>query len=233
MNGIAGKERSIFGRLVAKDLYLYRWLMAGTFAAGAGSLVLSGLSEADNVTTGLNVGIVLFMTTIITFGVLVPMLGILKERQDGSELFVLSLPVSPAQYRMAKIVAALIAFLTPWLALTGGAIAATAISGRPGGGIPGFVAMMVLFLANFCVLMAVIVITMSEVWAVAGILVTNVSVPLFLAWISRQPGVAAHRHDPVATWTPTVLSVLGVEVALIALSLVLAVAVPSRRRDLV
>ena len=65
--------------------------------------------------TGLNIGILLFMTTVIAFGVFLPMLGILKERLDRSQLFVLSLPMSAGAVLVAKVRAALIAFLVPWL----------------------------------------------------------------------------------------------------------------------
>jgi len=108
-------NRSITGRLVAKDLYLYRPLIACALVAGVASLVLSRFSAGDHVSTGVNAGVVLFMTTIIAFGIFIAMGGILKERQDRSQLFVLSLPIAPAQYAMAKVGAALIAFLVPWI----------------------------------------------------------------------------------------------------------------------
>lgn len=223
--------RSIVGRLVAKDLYLYRWLIASALIAGVVSLVISRFSEGDNVDTGLNIGIFLFMTTIIAFGIFIAMFGILKERQDKSQLFVLSLPVSPAQYSMAKVWAALIAFLVPWLVLTAGVVVATVLSGGPNGGIPFFVLMMTFFLTNFCLLMAVVVITMSELWSIAGILITNVSVTPFLAKVGNLPGVAGRSQDALATWSPTILTVLGIEIALILLSLGLAFYLPSRKKD--
>jgi ABC-2 type transport system permease protein len=226
-------NRSIVGRLIAKDLYLYRWLIAGALLAAVASLVLSGFDEGDNVRTGLNLGFLLFITTIIAFGIAIAMLVILKERQDRSQLFVLSLPVSTAQYAIAKVLAALAAYLVPWLALTAGVVVLTVASGRPHGGIPFFVLMMTLFLGNFCLLMAVIVITMSERWAVAGILLTNVAVTVFLVEIGNLPGVAGRAEDAVATWSPTVLTVLAVEVVWILLSLGLAFALPSRKKDFV
>jgi ABC-type transport system involved in multi-copper enzyme maturation permease subunit len=215
-------NRSIVGRLVAKDLYLYRWLIAGALLAGVASLVLSRFGKGDNVSTGPNVGILLFMTTIITFGVFISMLGILKERQDRSQLFVLSLPVSAAQYSTAKVLAALIAFLVPWLVLTAGVVVLTLLSEGPHGEIPFFVVMMAFFLGNFCILMAVIVNTASEIWPIAGILITNVSVPIFLSRVGRLPGVAGRAQDAAATWSPAILTVLGIEIALILLSLGLA-----------
>jgi ABC-type transport system involved in multi-copper enzyme maturation permease subunit len=226
-------NKSIVGRLIAKDLYAYRWLIAAAFVAGVASLVLSSTSEGDNVSTGPNLGIILFMTTIIAFGIFIPMIGILKERQDKSQLFVLSLPVSAAQYSFAKVLAALIAFLGPWLVLTAGVVVLTLRSDRPHGGIPFFVVTMTFFLVTFCVLMTVVVTTMSEVWSVIGILMTNVSVTLFLFKVGRLPGVAGRAQDAVATWSPTILVLLGIEIVLILASLALALFLPSRKRDFV
>lgn len=226
-------NRSIVGRLIAKDLYLYRWLIAGALLAGIASLAVSRFSGGDNVSTGPNLGIILFMTTIIAFGIFLAMLGILKERQDRSQLFVLSLPVSAARYSIAKVLAALIAFLVPWLVLTAGVVLLTFASEAPDGGIPMFVVMMTFFFANFCVLMAVAVSSTSELGPIAGILITNVSVPLFLGKVGRLPGVAGRAQDAAATWSPAILTVLGLEIALILLSLGLAFYLPSRKKDFV
>ncbi len=224
-------NRSIIGLLIAKDLYLQRWLIAIALVAGVVSLVISGFSAEDNVRTGLNIGILLFITTMVAFGIFVAMLGILKERQDKSQLFVLSLPVSPAQYSIAKVWAALIAFLAPWAVLTGGVVVWTAVTDRPAGGIPSFVLMMTFFLASFCVLTAIVAITMSELWAIAGILLTNLAVTMFLTTFGRLTGVAGRGQDAAATWSPAVLTVLGVEIAAILLSLGLAFFIPSRKKD--
>ncbi len=195
-------NRSIVGRLIAKDLYLYRGLIAAALLAGVAALVLSRFSEGDNVTTGLNLGFLLFITTIIAFGIGIVMLVVLKERQDKSQLFVLSLPISTAQYSLVKVLSALCAYLVPWLVLTAGVVVLTAVSALPDGGLPFFVAMMAFFLANFCLLLAVIAITLSELWAVVGILVTNLSVTLFLVNVGKLPGVAGRAEDAAATARP-------------------------------
>ena len=230
MTGSQPSRPSLVGRLVAKDLYFYRWLIVGTLLAGVASLAASRFEDGDGVSTGPNLGILLFMTTVIAFGVSLPMI-LLKEHQTRTSLFVLSLPVSPAQYSFAKVAAALIAFLVPWLGLTAGVVVLTAASAAPDGPIPFFVAMMTFFLGNFCVLTALTVITMSELAAIAGILVTNVSVTVFLVVIGRLPGIAEHREGDMAVWSPEILIVLAAELAVILRSLALAFYLPSRRRD--
>lgn len=225
-------SRPVLVRLIAKDLYLYRWLIAGTLAAAVATLALTGRGGASE-GGGLDLGFLLYLTTLITFGILVPMLGILKERQDRSRLFVLSLPISPAGYVVSKVASALAVFLMPWLALTGGVVALTLATDRPDGALPFFVALMGFLFGNFATLTALVATAKSELWAIAGILVTNVSVTPFLIHLGKLPGVAGRTGDAVATWSPEILKLLAVEGAWILAALALAVWLPTRRRDLV
>ena len=220
---------SIVWRLIAKDLYLYRWLMAGSLAAGYLSLFLRRVESLSD-----NVALILFLTAIVALGIFIAMYGILAERKEKSMLFVLSLPVSTMQYTTAKIAASLIAFVVPWLALTLTILGLTvAFDPPPDGAIPSTVAMMLFFLANFCVLMALLLVTGSEYWAVAGILGTNFGVAVYMNVVTSLPGIAEYREGPVAVWSSAVLVVIAIEAAVIALSLGLAFYVQSRKKDFV
>lgn len=228
----------IVRRLITKDLYLYRWLIVGALGLGSVSLVLStfgpgSTTDGGGVSQGPNLGFILFMTTIITFGIFVAMFGVFKEHQEKSRLFVLSLPVSPAQYLRAKLWAALLAFLGPWLFFTVGVVIALAASGHQRGSIPFFLLMMTLFLANFCILLAIVVIAPSEAAAIVGILVTNVLVSLFMVRVGSLPGIAEFHGGAEAVFSSTTLTLLAAEAALIVLSLALALYLPSRQRDFV
>lgn len=222
------RARTVVARLVAKDLYLYRWLIAGALAAGVASLALTGRGGGEG---GFDLGFLLFLTTVIAFGVFVPMLGIFKERQDHTELFVLSLPLSPGHYAASKVVGALAVYLGPWLALTGGVVALTLATDRPDGGLPFFVATMGFLLASFCTLTALVAVTRAEVWAFAGILATNVAVTPFLVYLGRLPGVAGRGQEAVATWSREIAAVLALEGLWILVALGLALWLPTRRHD--
>jgi len=220
---------SIVWRLIAKDLYLYRWLIAGSLLAGFASLPISGSGSATRI-----IGLILFMTSIIALGIFIAMFGVLTERQNKSLLFVLSLPLSPMQYTVAKVAASLIAFLIPWVVLGATAVGiAVAFDPPPDGTIPFTVAMMFFFLANFCALLALLMITRSEYWAIAGILLTNFGVAAYMNIVSGLPGIAANTDGPVAVWGTTVLTVIAVEAAAVVLSLGLAFYVQARRKDFV
>lgn len=220
-------NRSIVARLIAKDLYLYRWLIIGTLCAGLASILLSGADGAIG-----NIGGILFVTCILVLGVFLAMHSLLTERQSKSLIFVLSLPISPMQYTTAKVAACLIAFLIPWTVLTGTIVGITLAFDPPTDGtLPFKITMMVFLLSNFCILIAVALITGSEVWGAVGIIATNTSVPVFLS--SVLPAITDDSRGSVPVWSPAILTTLGVEAAVIALSLGLAFYIQSRRKDFV
>jgi hypothetical protein len=101
------------------------------------------------------------------------------------------------------------------------------------GRLPFTVAMMVFFLANFCVLVALLLISGSEAWAVAGIVLTNLSVSVFVTTVRRLPGIREYVEGPTAVWSPTILTIIGVELAVIVLSLGLTFFIQSRKKDFV
>jgi ABC-2 type transport system permease protein len=219
-------DRSMIGRLVTKDLYLYRWLITGATLAGLASLYVAGLHGMT--------GLILFMTTIVALGIFIAMYGILVERKEKTLLFVLSLPVTPLQYAAAKVIAALIAFLIPVLVLATAVLGYNLAFDPPANGeIPVTVAMLGLFTANFCFLVALLLITGTEFWAVAGIVATNLTIPIFMNAVYGLPGIAEHVKGPVAVWSPTVLAILGSEAAVAILALGAAFYVQSRRTDFI
>ncbi len=215
-------NRSMTGLLIAKDLHLHRWLIVGTLVAGIVSLFLSGSGGPLA-----PVGNIFFLTAIVVHGVILAIHSPLVERQAKSLLFVLSLPISPVRYVIAKMAACMIAFLVPWLAVTllvvGSAVSAGTASDI---GAPYATAMMFFLLTNFSLLLAIGLLVRSELGAIAAIIITNTLVPLFLG--SVLPAIAGDtRYD----WGSPVALVITAEVVLLMLTIVIPPLVISRRRE--
>src|SRR5690606_12868048 len=107
--GACGVSGSIVGHLILKDLFLLRWLSLGTIAGGVAAAGLMALSPMP-----FSGGGILVICARIVLNIFLVMLGVVQERKDKAALFVLSLPVSPAQYAVAKVAASTIAFMVPW-----------------------------------------------------------------------------------------------------------------------
>ena len=217
--------RSVVGHLIRKDLFLYRWLIVGTVLVGLCSIVLSG--SAGVVGAG---GQVLLVTSVVVLGVFLAVHGVISERQTRSLLFALSLPISPLQYTVAKVVAGLVAFLIPWSILTAAIVGLTHVF-NPGavGALPSSVALMGLLLTNFCILTAIGLISGSELWSVVGIIATNTSVPLFMA--AMVPRLTPATDGVMAFWSGPIVVTLLAELGVAVLALATAFVVQSRRTD--
>jgi hypothetical protein len=209
--------------LVAKDVYLYRWMTLGTLLAGLAAIPLLGFAG----TLGI-VGQILFVTVLVVHGVILAVHGPLSERQNRTLAFVLSLPVSPLQVALARIAAALVAYLIPWslllLTLLGLQLGMPSESANP----PFTLGLMIFLLANFCVLLAVAMIGRSELWCIAGIITTNTAVPVFMNSLLLP---LAPRVEGVAQWTPALISTLVALLVIALVALAAIVLVHARRRE--
>jgi hypothetical protein len=209
--------------LIAKDIYLYRWMTLGSLLAGLAAIPLWGFAG-----TAAIVGQILFITVLVVHAVILAVHGPLSERQTRTLAFVLSLPVSPMQVAVARIAAALVSYALPWsvllLTLVGLQLGAPPAESN----LPFTLGMMAFLFANFCVLLAIAMIGRSELWCIAGIITTNTAVPVFMNSLLLP---LAPRIDGVAQWTPALfVTLIALFVgAVLALACILLVYV--RRRE--
>ncbi|MGJ4729207.1 ABC transporter permease [Luteimonas sp. SDU101] len=220
MNGIVN-------RLIAKELHVHRGMMLATATAAA----LSALACAFG-RVAFNVGSIAWITAVIAGGVMLAIYGVANERKEQSLQFILSLPVSVPQYVLAKTLGLLLCFALPWLAATLSAVALVLASPAvPDGMLPFVVALCGYLLANFAIVLCAALHARSEGAMTAAIILTNMSVSIFMFVVGALPGIRAHLDADAPVWNGSVLGVLLVE----ALVLVFAVALPqltvARRRD--
>ena len=214
-------------KLIAKEFYLSRWIIIG--ASGAG---IAGLLIAAEGRMRFNIGMLIWLTTIIAFGVTLAMLSIASERKDRALQFVLSLPISPGDYIRTKLLALMFCFLVPWIVLTVGAMALILIQPNlPDGLLPYALLLCVFMLANFSLVLSGALHTSSEGLMTMLIIVTNTGVTLFIFLIGSIPALHDHLGDAQPVWNSAVWTVLAVELATLVLTLSLPYLVAARRRD--
>lgn len=221
-------SRSIVRQLILKDLYLVRWMVAGSLVAGAAALAIMPLSPVSAYVGGVS-----FICVLVILNIFLVMSAVVQEKKDKVLLFVLSLPVSTTQYVAAKVVANAIAFVVPWLVLTVAAIVVIDVSQIPNGILPFLITVLGYLLFYYCALLAVALITDSTGWHSTVITVGNVSVNFLIPFLLGLASVARHREGPTAVWTADVAAILGIEIAAGAVALGLAVYLCSRRTDFV
>lgn len=214
-------------KLVAKELHLYRWLLAGTVAAGVAGLLTAASGEL-----GFNIGFLVWLTAVIALGVMLALFGVATERKEQSLLFVLSLPLSPAGYVRAKLLGLLLCFLLPWGALSAGALGLVVLTPAiPDGLLPYGVLLCAFLLMNFSLVLCATLHIHSEAGMAGVIVLTNMLVTLFMMGVTRIPAIGQHMGAAAPVWNGAFWQVLAAEAAVTLLALTLPLLTAARRRD--
>jgi ABC-type multidrug transport system permease subunit len=217
---------SILARLILKDLYLTRWLVAASTISGAAAVAIMPFGP-----TLAYVGGVSLICTLVILNIVVVMTTVVQERKDKVLLFVLSLPVSTTGQTLAKALAAAIAFVGPWLLLTGATAVVIDVSAMPNGSLPFLLTVLVYLLAYHWVLLGVALATDSTGWPATVITVGNISVNFLIPYLLGRPSIVAHRTGPTAIWTADILAFIAVELVVGLVALGVALAWQMRRQD--
>jgi ABC-2 type transport system permease protein len=163
-----------------------------------------------------------------------PVSNIVNERKNKTLPFLMSFPISSAQYGVAKLASTVGMFLVPWLTLIAAALwMILGYHALPHGAIP-----LALMLANFpfigfCLITGTALVGESERWGTAAVAFVNST--YWLAWyfLIRDPALTRTWNSPVVVWNSAALDVLAAQFILIAVILGLTLYIQSRRRDLV
>ncbi len=217
---------SVVGRLIRKDLALARWPVIGALIAGAASLAIMPLTSVTAY-----VGGVTFVCVLVILNIILVMTGVVQERKDKTQIFVLSLPVSTAQYVAAKVVANALAFTVPWAVLSAAAYVVIVRSPIPDGLLPFWTVLLGYLLAYYFVLLGVALFADRNGWHASAITVGNISINLLIPFLLNLPSIASQTSSPVAVWTADVVALTVGEVIVGAVVLALAIRYRSRRAD--
>ncbi len=173
--------------LVAKDWYLFRWATLIYIAAGLASIAIASINREE----AFYLGAILILTVVISLGIHLAIGMILEERTRKTLPFVLSLPVTPKEYMLAKCISTLSLYLVPWLVILGAMWTAVLIQPSiPNGVLPFFSVTLLEILAVASCLIAISLLTESMAWTIA-LMVTTIFSSTFtwlaLAEIHRLP----------------------------------------------
>jgi ABC-2 type transport system permease protein len=217
--------------LLWKDVRLQRPTVILTVVAGVAALAILLLGGQTPVV----IGTVFFFVSMVFCACLLPLQNIVNERKKQTLPFIMSLPVSSAQYGATKLISSVGMFLVLWIALLGAAL--FMILGRnvlPHGAIPTGLIIMNFPLIGFCLITGTALVAESEAWGTGAMAVVNSS--YWLAWyllVGHFPSLTKTWGGPVAVWTPVVFNILGVELAIIVLILGVTLYLQSRKRSFI
>jgi len=219
----------VIRKLIAKEIYVNRWFIAGGSLSGVASILVAMLGKG-----GFNIGALTWLTTIIATGVMMALYGIMTERKEHALQFVLSLPVSISGYVRAKMLGLTASFLVVWtISCAAALLLVFASDGVPDGLAPYLVLLCVFMLANFMVVLCGALQARTEALTSAVIIVTNMGVSIFMFTVGPLPGIQKSMWAAAPVWNSTFWTVLGCEMAVLVLAFTLPFFLAARRRDFV
>ncbi len=216
--------------LFLKDLYLSRRPLFAYLAAG---IACSAIGVVPHPTFAF-IGFVLILTVAIGSGM--HLLGelLLSEGNDQTRAFILSLPVSLLDYSVAKIAVVLTTFLIPWSTMFACSIVLTAaLPWGHVGAIPMLVVVFLELLAAYTVQLVTAVISESVGWTVCVMVACNVFLNVFLMKLLQVPEVEEMSKSDLLRFSPLSMEIMCIELGIIVAALAMALAVQTRKRDLV
>lgn len=213
--------------LILKDLFLSRRLLFAYFLAGLASAAIAVLPNE----TIAFIGFLLVVTTSIGMGMHLIGELILEERKSNTLSFVMSLPVNVTEYSIAKILVVLMTFLIPWGSMLTGFVFLIAVLPWAKDGVLGPTVLIFFELfASFALQLITAIVSESIGWTIAVMVAGNVFLNLFLIKLFSIPEISEAMKTDVFRWTPLMSQILSVELAVIVLSVVIALAIQSRKR---
>lgn len=215
-------------RLVRKDWHFMRWALAAYVVAGVLSLVPIAFGGQG----AFFAGSIALITVIISIGIHLTMQTVVQERSEHTLAFVMTLPVSPIDYTIAKLLANVLIFGTAWLILLIATIAVIASRGAlPDGLIPFATAILMQLLAGYCLLLAVAIVSESMGWTIGAIIIGNLALQGVMYALGNTPAIEQANRTDVLVWSQPITGLLLAYLIAIVVMLALTFHLQSRKTD--
>lgn len=214
-------------QLILKDWYLQRWPILASLAGVVASL---GIIASGGKVAFL-LGLILLIMVVISIGAHMAVSTIVTERKEQTLPFVMSLPISYREYTASKIWGNLLIFLVPWLTMLLGSFGLLLLSPGSRGLLPYAAIMSTEMLMSTCLILAVALITESQGWTVAAIMVGNVAVNGIGYVVAHIAGIAKGMWGSTVQWSGAASAVLVAEFATVALLLGVTFFVQAKKKD--
>lgn len=198
----------VIRQLVAKDWILFQKQMAAYVTGGIVALCLLGMAKPWS----FYLGSLLLIIVLVAAACFSISTSLLVERKERTLAFVMSLPVTPLDFYLAKLVGNLITFLVPFLVMFLGTLAVVAFTPLPDGLIVyatllfGFIALA--YSLSLSVAMAV----ESEGWNTFAMIGSMVLINPFIMLLGQIPVISEVARGEVVTWPAPALWILLVQV---------------------
>lgn len=211
--------------LVFKDWHLNRKLIATYVGGGILGLSIISLGEWQ-----FFLGAITFLSMMVGLGNHQIAVTMINERKEQTLPFVMSLPVSPTDYAVAKLLSNMLIFFVPWLLLTLMVAIIILVTPMYDGFLPFAILVCVLVALNHCVTWSVGMATESE-GAIMGVMIgLNCLLNPALYFLARSPEISHYSKSPDIHWAGLPIQVLLLEILAIVGVIALSFYLQTRKK---
>ena len=190
--------------LVAKDWKLFEKQLAVCVVAGIAALCLIGLAKGWS----FYVGSLLMIIVLVSAACFSISTSVLVERKEQTLAFVMSLPVTPLDYYLAKLIGNLITFLVPFLVLLAGTMLVIGYTPLPNGLVPFSLLIFGHVLLAYAVSLSVAMAVESEGWNLFAMIGSMVLINPFIMVLGQLPVISQNVETNSIVFGPILASIL-------------------------
>lgn len=211
--------------LVKKDWYLTQKFMALYMGGSIFALSFISLGEWQFI-----MGVTLLMSMVIGMANHLVSITIINERKEQTLPFIMTLPITPTDYAVAKLIANKSLFFIPWLAILMMTIGVFKFTAVPDGLIPLSVILCSYFLLSYCIVWAVGMTVETEGVVILVMVVMNCLIGPLIYILGAMPEISSHFQSGTQVWNGVSIGVLALEFSLIIASLAVAFYLQARKK---
>lgn len=191
--------------LVIKDWQLFQKQLAAYVLAGMVALCLLGLARPWSFYLG-SLMLIVLTVAAACFSIAT---SLVTERKEKTLAFVMSLPVSPADFTVAKLAGNLLTFAVPFLLMAGGTVAVVLFTPLPDGLFVYALLVYGYILFAFSISLAVAMTVESEGWATFAMIGSMVLINPYIMALGQVPAIVDRVREDAIVWSPAAIAILA------------------------
>lgn len=196
--------------LVAKDWIMFQKQLAAYVAAGIFALCLIGMAKGWS----FYLGSLLLLVVLVGTSCFSISTSLLVERKEHTLAFVMSLPLTPLDFYLAKLLGNLVTFFVPFLIMSVGTIAVIAFTPLPDGLIVFSVLIFGFVALAYSISLSVAMAVESEGWNTFAMIGSMVLINPFMMLLGQIPEISKYVNTESIVWSPPALSILLAQITL-------------------
>lgn len=196
--------------LVAKDWQLFEKQLAAYVVAGIVALCFLGVGSGWTFYVG-SLGLIVVTVAVACFAIST---SLLAERKEHTLAFVMSLPVSPLDFYLAKLAANLATFGVPFLVLVLGTLGVILWTPLPDGLVVLALLVFGHILLAYCLSLGMAMAVESEGWNTFVMIASMVLINPFLMAIGQIPAIQDPLRTESIAWSAPAVGILSAQLLL-------------------